>query len=163
MDIPDEMAHLLAQAEQGDASVLPALRNYLDQTPALWQSVGDMAYQAQAALIERASGTNLLLQESLGRQLEALRQELLGPAPTPLEQLLVDRIVLCWLRLSIAEVLEAQASLDRSPRQAEWSQTQIDRAQKRFVEASKAWAQVRRLLSPAVQVNIAQQQVNVAP
>ena len=76
---------------------------------------------------------------------------------------LVDRIVLCWLRVSIAEVMEAQAPPDRSPGQAAWSQTQIDRAHKRFVEASKAWAQVRRLLSPAVQVNIAQQQVNVAP
>ena len=163
MSIPNEMAHLLAQAEHGDASVLPALRTYLDQTPELWQTVGDLAYQAQAALIERASGTNLLLREALGRQLEAMRHELSGPAPTPLERLLVDRIVLCWLRLSIAEVLEAQAPPDRSPRQAEWSQTQIDRAQKRFVEASKAWAQVRRLLSPAVQVNIAPQQVNVAP
>jgi hypothetical protein len=71
--------------------------------------------------------------------------------------------VLCWLRLSIAEAMDAQAPPDRSPGQAEWAQTQIDRAQKRFVEASKAWAQVRRLLSPAVQVNIAQQQVNVAP
>ena len=163
MDIPGEMAHLLAQAEQGDASVLPALRNYLDQTPGLWQTVGNLAYQAQAALIERASGTNLLLQEALGRQLEAMRQELSGPAPTPLERLLVDRIVLCWLRLSIAEVLEAQAPPDRSPRQAEWAQSQIDRAQKRLVEASKALAQVRRLLSPAVQVNIGKQQVNVAP
>jgi hypothetical protein len=163
VDISNEMAHLLAQAERGDASVLPALRTYLDQTPELWQSVGDLSYQAQAALIERASGANLLLQESLGRQLEAMRQELSGPAPTPLERLLVDRIVLCWLRVSIAEVMEAQAPPDRSPRQAEWSQTQIDRAQKRFVEASKAWAQVRRLLSPVVQVNIAKQQVNVAP
>jgi hypothetical protein len=67
------MAHLLAQAEHGDASVLPALRTYLDQTPELWQTVGDLAYQAQAALIERASGTNLLLREALGRQLEAMR------------------------------------------------------------------------------------------
>jgi hypothetical protein len=163
VDISNEMAHLLAQAERGDASVLPALRTYLDQTPELWQSVGDLSYQAQAALIERASGANLLLQESLGRQLEAMRQELSGPAPTPLERLLVDRIVLCWLRVSIAEVLEAQAPPDRSPRQAESSQTQIDRAHRRFVEASKAWAQVRRLLSPVVQVNIAKQQVNVAP
>jgi hypothetical protein len=98
------MAHLLAQAEQGDASVLPALRTYLDQTPELWQTVGDLGYQAQAALIERASGANLLLQESLGRQLEAMRHELSGPVPMPLERLLVDRIVLCWLRVSIAEV-----------------------------------------------------------
>jgi len=163
VDTPDELVQLLAQAEQGDASVLPVLRTYLDQTPELWQTVGDLAYQAQAALIERASGTNLLLREALGRQLEAMRQDLSGPAPTPLERLLVDRIVVCWLRLSIAEVMEAQAPPDRSSRQAEWSQTQIDRAQKRFVEASKAWAQVRRLLSPAIQVNIGKQQVNVAP
>jgi DNA polymerase III delta prime subunit len=59
--------------------------------------------------------------------------------------------------------MEAQATPDRSPRQAEWSQTQIDRAHRRFVEGIKAMAQVQRLLSPVVQVNIAKQQVNVAP
>jgi len=50
----------------------------LDQTPELWQTVGDLIYQAQAALIARASGANLLLQESLGRQLEVMRHELPG-------------------------------------------------------------------------------------
>lgn len=37
-----------------------------------------------------------------------------------------------------------------------------DRIHRRFLSALKALAQVRRLLSPAVQVNIAREQVNVS-
>ena len=38
----------------------------------------------------------------------------------------------------------------------------LDRAQKRYLTALKTLAQVRRLLVPVVQVNIAQKQINVA-
>jgi hypothetical protein len=33
----EELARLLERARQGDATVLPALRQFLDQTPALWR------------------------------------------------------------------------------------------------------------------------------
>ncbi len=46
--------------------------------------------------------------------------------------------------------------------QGEYHQRTIDRAQKRYLAAIKALAQVRRLLTPAVQVNIADQQINLA-
>ena len=41
-------------------------------------------------------------------------------------------------------------------------QKRQDRAHRRFLSSVKALAQVRRLLGPSVQVNIAEQQVNVA-
>jgi hypothetical protein len=47
--------------------------------------------------------------------------------------------------------------------ESSWVQHRQDRTQHRFLAAVKALAQVRKLLqpSPRVQVNIAQQQVNV--
>jgi hypothetical protein len=41
-------------------------------------------------------------------------------------------------------------------------QKSIDRAHKRYLSALKALVEVRRLVLPAVQVNIARKQVNVA-
>jgi hypothetical protein len=42
-----------------------------------------------------------------------------------------------------------------------WQQAQ-ERAQRRYLAAIRTLAQVRRLLTPAVQVNIAEQQLNLA-
>jgi hypothetical protein len=47
---------------------------------------------------------------------------------------------------------------------SEYHQRRQDRAQRRYLEAIRTLAQVRRLLAPTVQLNIAEQQiVTVAP
>jgi hypothetical protein len=45
--------------------------------------------------------------------------------------------------------------------QGDYYQRHQDRAHKRYLSAVRALAQVRRLLTPAVQVNIGGQQVNI--
>ena len=77
-----------------------------------------MAEHAREGFIRRASGEKALFtQELFRRQCTALTRDLTGPDPTPLETLLVDRIVLCWLHLHYAENIYVQAMLtSRSPR-----------------------------------------------
>ena len=58
--VQDELARLLKRAEQGDRSVLPELRKALNTDANLWQHYGDLAAQAEAALILLAAGKNLL-------------------------------------------------------------------------------------------------------
>ena len=106
-----------------------------------------------------AAGDNLLIQETQARKCAALTKELAGPQPSPLERLLVERIVLCWLHLYSAEALYAQHRQDLSLRQAEFHQQRLSKAQARYLAAIRTLAQVRRLGVPAVQVNIGQQQV----
>jgi len=154
----DELKTILRKAEQGDTTVLPALRTYMDRSPGLWEQRGDMAHATQRAVIQHAAGNNLLVQESLVRKCQALTQELAGPTPSPLERLLVERIVLCWLHLHCAEATYF-ISKDLSIRQAEFHQARISKAQARYLAAIRTLAHVRRLGVPAVQVNIGQQQV----
>lgn len=87
--------------------------------------------------------------------------ELAGPSPTPLERLLVERIVASWLQTYHYDILCAQAG-NITIDQGDYMQRRQDRAHKRYLSAIKSLAVVRRLLRPSVQVNIAQQQVNVA-
>ena len=47
-------------------------------------------------------------------------------------------------------------------KQGEYWQEAQDRAQRRYLAAMRTLAQVRRLLTPAVQVKIAEKQINVA-
>jgi hypothetical protein len=144
-----------------DQTALPALRELL-KTPALVDSLGgDLAKQAQFHAIDKFSGKNLLFRESLTRKLDLLRDELGGPNPTPLERLLVERIVSCWLHLYQLELIYAQKE-SMSLELGNYYQRSLSSAQKRYLAAIKMLALVRKLAIPALQVNIARKQVNVA-
>jgi hypothetical protein len=85
----------------------------------------------------------------------------LTETPSLLERLVIDRVVTCWLQVQYWDWLAAQSN-DRTLRQREYLQRSQDRAQRRYLSAIRSLATVRRLLLPPVQVNIGNQQVNVA-
>jgi hypothetical protein len=158
----DQIMALVDRANQGDTTVLPALRKVFDEHPELWGENGDLARIVETAWLKRMGGKDELFKESVSRHLRALRKELRGPTPSPLERLLVDRIGVCWLALHYAEAIYAQTVGDLTLKQGEHYQDRIDRSQKRYLAAIKALAQIRRLQVPMLQVNVAEQQVNVA-
>jgi hypothetical protein len=144
----DELAQLLKRAEQGDLAVLPELREALDADANLWKHYGDLAVQAEASLILLAAGKNLLLAESLQRKLKALKDELGGESPSPLDRLLVERVVTTWLQTAYFDGLLAQAR-GASEAQAKMLQRQQDAAHRRHFTAVKTLATVRKLLKPS--------------
>jgi hypothetical protein len=105
---------------------------------------------------------NLFAREMLERQVERVKVELSGADPSPLERLLVERIACCWLQVNYAETKNAEYAKGGSFQASEYYQKRVERAQRRYLQAIKALAQVRRLLGPSVQVNVAERQVNVA-
>ena len=122
----DEVTTLLRKAEKGDTTVLPALRTWMDRTPGYWEEVGDLANTARESLIRALSGDkNLVVQEAHARKCTALTAELAGPQPSPLERLLVERIVLCWLHLHYDEALYVQHLDKLTLRQDEFFQQRI--------------------------------------
>jgi hypothetical protein len=160
--MPEEIREILKRAESGDRMELSFIREALDLVPKMVDIYGNLAKGAERSLIEVMAGKNLMLKEAVPRKLEAMREELAGPSPTPLEKLLVEQVVACWLQLQHAEMLVAQRSFgNMSMQQVELYQRQLDRAHRRYLSAIRTLAQIRKL-RPVVQVNIAEQQVNVA-
>jgi hypothetical protein len=145
----DEVRSLLERARGGDATDLAALREALDRHPEVWRAYGDLAAHARNAWIELIAGQDLALKESLYRQIEAMRAELAGPAPSPLEALLVERIVACWLQLGQADAAVARAG-NMSVPQAEYARKRQDSAHRRYLTAIGALAMLRKLLGKAV-------------
>jgi hypothetical protein len=145
-----EMRKLLERARKGDASTLPVLRKMLEDPATVDALGGNLARQAELSLIAKAAGDNLSFKESLTRKLELLRAELAGPSPGPVERLLVERVVACWLHLSHLEMLYAQKdsmTLDVGM----YFQRCLSAAQRRYLSALKALALVRKLALPSGQ------------
>jgi hypothetical protein len=145
----DETRAVLERAHRGHTDALGELRAALDQHPEIWRSYGDLARHAQGAWIGLIAGSDLAWKESLGRQVESMRAELAGPDPSPLETLLVGRIVACSLQVGYADAAVAQAR-EVSLKQADYARKRQDSASKRYLAAIGALAMVRRLLGSAV-------------
>src|SRR5262245_15505029 len=145
----EQLQILLKRAEDGDQAVLPELRQALDDHPVIWQHYGDLALRAQTIWVIQASGSDVLLVESLERKLDELRAQLAGPSAPALEQLLADRIALCWLHLHHAELVCAGLASRPDLAAREAAQKRLSAAQHRYLTAVKALATVRKLLQKA--------------
>lgn len=159
--VTEDPEAFLQRAMKGDPSTLPVLRDMLTNQPETVNMLGNLALQTQLSLIAVAAGDNLAFKEAMPLKMRAIRKELAGPNPTPLEKLLVERIALCWLSLYLAELRLSQ-STNQDIYQAEHWQRKIDHAHRRYLTAIKTLATIRKLALPVVQVNIAKRQTNIA-
>jgi hypothetical protein len=142
-----EITTVVGRAKGGDASVLPRLRELLEDHPALWGHYGDLSAQAEAAWANLAAGQDLYLRESLLRQGEALRHELAGPHPTPAERLLAARVVACWVQMAYHDAVAAQSlGSDDKPRLMAFRAQRQEQAQRQYLAALAAFMTLRKLL-----------------
>jgi hypothetical protein len=157
-----ELKALIVRVRDGDEGAVPRLREILREAPELARRFVDPAIQTRRSMIETyAGGDSPVVRETLPHTLEALRVELGGGYPSPLERLLVERIAATWLQLHYFETLYAQNISNLTIVQSEFHQKRIDRAHRRHLSAVKTLAQIRKM-GPAVQINIAEKQINTA-
>jgi len=157
---------VIDRAEAGDREALKTVRQAYTDLPQLWSTTDVLRTNAERSMLDGMLGTDkqLFTRATIEHQLETMRSDLRGEAPTPLERLLVDRIVLCWLECQQADLTLAQRmNQNTTLAQGEYHQRRAERAEKRLFRAITALATVRRLGIPAVQVNVAEEikQVNV--
>ncbi len=150
------------QADHGDQAALALVAQVFDVVPSVWDAYGDLAAAAETAVVDLWSADSTLKKEGLRRRLAALRAELAGPEASPLERLLAERVVACWLHSYHADLTYARAVKDLPASAVEPYQRRQDRAARQYLKALRSLAEVRRLLVPTVQVNIAKRQVNIA-
>lgn len=155
----EDKCKVLNRATRGDEAALPAFRELLDLVPELVNSFGNLARRAERELIDVMAGNDLAMKESVPRKLAAMREELAGSSPSSLERLLVERVVACWLSLQEAELRYTCNVGSLTLSQADFHQRRLDRLHRRYLSAIRTLAQIRKL-GPAVQINIAEKQIN---
>jgi hypothetical protein len=154
----EKLRDLIDRAQAGDDSALPLLRQVLDEFPRVARFI-DLARNLEGSLIKNLSGDDMFAQEAIPRNLKAMKREIAGENPSPLERLLAERITVCWLELQFFEAIYAQNMGELTITQSDYHQRRIDKAHRRYLSSIKALAQIRKL-GPAVQINIAEKQIN---
>lgn len=169
---PDEVTHeLIVAATNGDAVAAVRLLERMDAA----RPGGGLAYARQVA--QRTLGTTeqdvldgKFSRDELGREctrrhLDALRKELSGDNPAPMESLLVDRVLVTHVQLALLERGIRRDQESGEPMDLDLAvhyDRRVDQLHKRYLSAIKALAQVRRLRLAPVQINVGQNQVNIA-
>jgi hypothetical protein len=145
------------RATKGDKAARDQLRRLLDR-PDCFRLFRDLAGRVRNAVIHKATGGDWFGVELTQLETDRLRAELLGPSPSAVERLLVERVAIGWLEVHSAEYQIAVCKA----RHREYWQHQVNHAHRRFLSALRLLAAVRHLPRPVVQVNIGEQQVNLS-
>jgi hypothetical protein len=149
-DVATNFERLRERANLGDRDAQTTLVKYLNATPALWYKLGEMAWHAEASLVEAIAEGEWLTTQAIRRRAAELRRELSRPSQSPLEELAVQRVVACWVQLQFVDSKCAQAD-GESPRAKLWLQRQ-QQAHKLYAAAEKSLLLIRGLMPPAVQL-----------
>ena len=160
----EKLLDLMESSRLGDTKAWEDLKNirghfegYADH---LLRIRGDMGASAARVLIDAISGRDCMKREALNKSIDELTESLVGDGH-PLETLLVQLIACSWLQTHQATVYHTESLTRWTSQQEAILQRRQDRAQRRFLRAVKALAQVRKLLGSPIQINIADRQVNV--
>ena len=162
-DTLKRLKELTKKAEKGDMKAVGGLHDVLRESPDLAWRYMDYGKLAEWHLVERMTkDKDFASKESLTCQLAAMREEVAGENPSPLERLLAERVVATWLQVQLFEGLYAAGMYQStSISQGSYQQKRLDRAHRNHLSAIRTLAQIRKL-GPAVQINIAEKQINAA-
>jgi uncharacterized protein YllA (UPF0747 family) len=158
-ELLDTLRTTVAEAEAGSEEALDAVAKILEESPDFARFFANLANTLERSYAERISCGSPVAQKALPVRLETMRGEIAGPGSLPLERLLAERIVACWLELHYANLLYMQELPNLSLKQDDYYQKRLDRLNKRYLASIKNLAQVRKYLKPNFQVNIAERQI----
>ena len=159
----EELRALSKAAEEGDKGARRELRRaLLESSPEVIARASDVGRKSQHMLIVTAAGGDLLTEYALSGRLDMMRADLAGENPTPLEVLLVERIVSAWMLHELLEVLNSAQLWQGTSGARRMSHSFLkfyihwqEQAHRQLLSAIKTLAQVRKLQSntPGLTVN----------
>jgi len=143
---------------------LASLRELMRQNPGKLSRQVDLCTLAVNGAIQIISRESDLLAELLWNLCRVMVTDLGAAEVLPVEKLLIDQIVMAWLRhYDIEARYTAIHDGDCTIAQAKYWEQRLSASQRRYLRAIETHARVGKLLrSVSLQVNIGEKQVNVA-
>ena len=144
------------------------IRKWMDEYPEIWRVVFDISNVIETNLIDEVRPEQAV-QWAIRKNAEELRAGLGFEGATLMEQLLINNIVVSWLRVQWTEyrLILYMGQDEKWMSEIEFWEKRLNVAQQRFLRASETLEKIRKLSAknPILQVNIATQggrQMNIA-
>lgn len=126
---------------------LKALSKELNEKPQLYRSVGNLQHNVFSDIL-RESIRSAFLKECAERFIEEMKTELGYQDSTFVEKMLIDEIIMRWLRLQNMETYHKNAtSKSHTLEQGIYVDKRLDLAQKRFLRAMNTLVKVRKMIA----------------
>ncbi len=159
--ITEEMRDVLERTNMAKPAQedVDRLRQFLVKNPGIWRYTGDLARQAQANLVESMS-TVAAIKESVLHGVSVMREELGYSTATPIEKPLIEHAVLGYLDYHVTQRhYDSAFKQGVSSRGGALWERRLNSAHRRYMRALEILAKVRKM-GPALQINIAEKQIN---
>jgi hypothetical protein len=141
---------------------LQAIRKFLIDYPEMSAAVFSMVDSTQQLIIKNFVGQPAA-EIAIEEYLVTLREGMGYQYSPVMEQLLIENIVTCWLRVQHCESnIALMMGKDRSIVVLEFWERRLNLCQRRYLMACETLAKVRKMNIPALQLNIGEKQINVA-
>ena len=127
-----------------------ALKKVFEESPYIWQQVGNLAARVKDSIISAQCDNSHILIEATKKKVADLRDNLGWKSSSQLEKIIIEQVCLNWLRLNSLE-LTHENKLRESHTLAvgeHWDKL-LSQAQKRYLRACESLAKVRKLLAEA--------------
>lgn len=142
---------------------LASLRTFLTQNPAVFDEL-ELAHSLALGSLFTGMAEGGGSREVFLAEAKTLREKLGAAQAAPLEKLLIEQVVICWLRHQLMELAYSQTMNDGRLAQQEAVTKMLSASQRRYLRAIETLARIRKL-GPAVfqviQVNVANTQTVV--
>ncbi len=162
---PQEVCDLLRRTNKKKPAKkdVEAMQTALGEYPGLWRRFGDLARHTQYQIIDKTPASEVIT-ASLHRGIIEMRREMGYTTAPPLEQLLIEQVIMTWLDYHSTQYSYQEHLLLSIPtKHRDYWDRHLNAAQRRYLRAIETLARVRKLSGRGpIQINIAEQQVNVA-
>jgi hypothetical protein len=105
----------MKRAGQRDVQAIEAIQKRLSNDLDLWQTVANMVPKIEVTWLDLASKKDANAGRDLQERLVAFRRLTSSPAPSPIDFLMVERVVLTWLEAQACAILTAPSERIQMP------------------------------------------------
>lgn len=127
-----------------------ALNKIFDESPHVWQQVGNLAARVKDSIIAMQCSQNHLVIEATKRKVAEMRDRLGWKDASRLEKIVIEQVCMNWLRLNHLELVHEQKTREsHTVAVGEHWDKLLTQAQKRYLRACESLAKIRKLLAEA--------------
>jgi hypothetical protein len=113
--LPNDLPSLMKRAGKGDIQAIEAIQKRLSNDLGLWQTVANLVPKIEATWLDLASKKDPIAGRDLQERLASLRRLTSSPTPSPIDFLMVERVVLTWLEAQACAILKAPSERIHMP------------------------------------------------